>query len=705
MTFDPEKIGESRIEYNRENLTGRCNVLKKFNRVFDYRFTPLLLLILTIVSFGLFANSIGLMMDDWYITWFSKTFGAAQFTSYFALDRPLMGYYFTAAFTLLGGSVSPLVWQIFGVFLRWLCAYAFWGMLNTIWPSAKRQNTWVALLAAVFPGFIQHWIVVVYSFFYACLAGFLFSITLLVKALRDRKHFWIYYPLSLILAFYCVAGSEFFYGLEVLRLAVIWVIISKETQGFWPRLWRSLKYYAAYLVVFLTFAIWRLFFFTSVNHKVTIIDQLKSSPLSTILDAIRQVYQSAYYALVGTWTQTLDATNYPSNGIKIWVILALIVFTFIGVFFWMKKNANPSKTEDDQTHWSKQAFWVSTFSLVFVMLPFWAAGLSVANQYPNDRFLLAYLPVACLWLVAFIEIISQNRSRVASILLSLLVASSLGFQFTQGLHYRNLWTQQANLYWQLVWRMPGIKPNTTVMSWTLPYREFYSDQALSAELNWTYGGKIGADRVVPYKYALLESNNQKVFKDLIPNVDFTDDFRTYTFKGNTSQSILVFYDGANCLRVMDATLTPPTGLIDFYTPGMLDAAELSDPALILQQDQANPPVNVVGSEPAHGWCYYFEKAELARQYGDYPGTIDLLKEAQSKGFEPLVPTEWYPFLDAYLNLEKMEKALTISQDVLSTNSKVYETGVCNIWQNYRATLTDPGAIGPVEDAMKSLSCK
>lgn len=680
-------------------------MLKKFDRAFNYRFTPILLLFLTIISFGLFANSIGLMMDDWYIAWFSKTFGAAQFTSYFALDRPLMGYYFTAAFTLLGGSVSPLVWQIFGVILRWLCAYALWGMLNTIWPDAKRQNTWVALLAAVFPGFIQHWIVVVYSFFYACLAGFLFSITLLVKALRNRKRFWIYYPLSLILAFYCVAGSEFFYGLEVLRLAVIWIIVASETKEFWLRVWRSLKYYAAYLVMFVAFAVWRLFFFTSVNHKVTIIDQLKSSPLTTMLDAVRQVVQSAYYALIGTWTQTLDAGNYPTGGVKPWVILALVILTFTGVFLWMKKSTRSAEDAEKQSNWSKQAFWVSTFSLVFVILPFWAAGLSVANQYPNDRFLLAFLPVACLWVVAFIEIISQNRGRVAAILLSLLVATSLGFQFTQGLRYRNLWSQQANLYWQLTWRMPGIEPNTTVMAWTLPYRDYYSDQALSAELNWTYGGQIGADRKVPYKFALLQSNDKDVFKNLIPGVDFTDDFRTYTFNGNTSKSILVFYDGANCLRVMDATLTPPPGLIDFYTPGMLDAAELSDPGLILQQNQANPPVNVVGSEPAHGWCYYFEKAELARQYGDYQGTIDLLKEAQSMGFEPVIPTEWYPFLDAYLNLGKTEKALTVSQDVLSTGSKVYETGVCNLWQNYRNSLTDPKAIETVDSAMKSLSCK
>jgi len=47
-----------------------------------------------------------------------------------------------------------------------------------------------------------------------------------------------------------------------------------------------------------------------------------------------------------------------------------------------------------------------------------------------------------------------------------------------------------------------------------------------------------------------------------------------------------------------------------------DSLYLSDLKLI----EANPstaamPPNVTGIEPKHGWCYYFEKADLARQQG------------------------------------------------------------------------------------------
>ena len=108
---------------------------KAFRWLDDYRFTPLILLVLTILSYGLFSRSMGFFMDDWYVIWFGKTFGAAQFPVYYALDRPFMGYFYVIASTLLGKSESPLVWQIFSLVLRWLCSYTLWGMLNAIWPE------------------------------------------------------------------------------------------------------------------------------------------------------------------------------------------------------------------------------------------------------------------------------------------------------------------------------------------------------------------------------------------------------------------------------------------------------------------------------------------------------------------------------------------------------------------------------------------
>jgi len=189
------------------------------------KFTPWLLLLLTIISFGLLIPFMGYFMDDWYLIWFKHTFGALQYPAYFALDRPLMGYFYVIANALLFNSESPLVWHIFGLLTRWVCTLALWQFLNTLWPRNLKQNTWVALLAAVFPGFIQHWIIVVYSFFYVCLAGLFFSFTLMIRAIRDRNHFWFNYILSILIGFYSFAAAEFYSGLELIRPVILWILL------------------------------------------------------------------------------------------------------------------------------------------------------------------------------------------------------------------------------------------------------------------------------------------------------------------------------------------------------------------------------------------------------------------------------------------------------------------------------------------------
>jgi hypothetical protein len=47
------------------------------------------------------------------------------------------------------------------------------------------------------------------------------------------------------------------------------------------------------------------------------------------------------------------------------------------------------------------------------------------------------------------------------------------------------------------------------------------------------------------------------------------------------------------------------------------------------------------------WCYYYEKADLARQRGDWEEVLSLGAQALEKGFAPQDKIEWLPFLQAY----------------------------------------------------------
>jgi hypothetical protein len=59
------------------------------------------------------------------------------------------------------------------------------------------------------------------------------------------------------------------------------------------------------------------------------------------------------------------------------------------------------------------------------------------------------------------------------------------------------------------------------------------------------------------------------------------------------------------------------------------------------------PVSVFGPEPSRNWCYFYEKADLARQQEDWAAIAKIGKEATQLGLQPNDQIEWMPFLQAY----------------------------------------------------------
>jgi hypothetical protein len=79
------------------------------------------------------------------------------------------------------------------------------------------------------------------------------------------------------------------------------------------------------------------------------------------------------------------------------------------------------------------------------------------------------------------------------------------------------------------------------------------------------------------------------------------------------------------------------------------------------------PEHLFGAEPAHGWCYYYERADLARQLGDWAEVTRLGAEAAQKGLAASDPIEWIPFLQAHVLLGDVN-ALTNLADELKSNA-------------------------------------
>ena len=68
------------------------------------------------------------------------------------------------------------------------------------------------------------------------------------------------------------------------------------------------------------------------------------------------------------------------------------------------------------------------------------------------------------------------------------------------------------------------------------------------------------------------------------------------------------------------------------------------------------PAQYFGSEPRRTWCYYYEKADLARQMGDWQQVAVLGDVAIEAGFAPKDDSEWLPFVEGYAAVGRCDDA-------------------------------------------------
>jgi hypothetical protein len=91
-----------------------------------------------------------------------------------------------------------------------------------------------------------------------------------------------------------------------------------------------------------------------------------------------------------------------------------------------------------------------------------------------------------------------------------------------------------------------------------------------------------------------------------------------------------------------------------------------------------------GKEPAHEWCYYYTKAELARQVGDWETVVELGNQARAQGFVPGDALEWLPFIEGYVVTGEYQSARDLSILAYQDDSRPRK-GLCYTWKRIQAS--------------------
>jgi hypothetical protein len=97
---------------------------------------------------------------------------------------------------------------------------------------------------------------------------------------------------------------------------------------------------------------------------------------------------------------------------------------------------------------------------------------------------------------------------------------------------------------------------------------------------------------------------------------------------------------------------------------------------------------IFGKEPPHDWCYYFQKAGLARQFKDWSQISRLGDEAHKLGFGPNNPQEWLPFIDGYARAGRWQDAVDSTLHVRQVN-RFLSPRLCQLWEHILSDTPPP----------------
>jgi hypothetical protein len=111
-------------------------------------------------------------------------------------------------------------------------------------------------------------------------------------------------------------------------------------------------------------------------------------------------------------------------------------------------------------------------------------------------------------------------------------------------------------------------------------------------------------------------------------------------------------------------------------------------------------------EPVHGWCYYFEKADLARQLGNWEEIAKLGDTAFKLEDHPNNPVERFVFIEGYAHTGEWERALKLSRDSYQVSKGYVGPLLCRLWERIEMETIDNTERDEALSEVKSiLACK
>lgn len=644
------------------------------------------LALLTLAAYGLLIPFTGFYWDDWPFAWIAKFIGPAEFVPAFIPFRPFLGPIFYLTTSLI--PPYPIYWQIFALFIRFGMGLSFWWSFKQLWPQKKQMLFVASMFFIVFPGYSQHWVALTHInqelipfIFYLLSFGFTF------KALQSDRPA-AYAVIALLLQICGIYPTEYFFPLEIARFLLLFFFFFDG--NFLTRFSSTLKAWWAYLLVWISNALWLVYYYRFGPYNSYQAGSVEFSGASGFMfEVLDTLWKACFYI----WVQIIPLLAKSITAPASLITIGIIVVSFAVLFRLIPRILNDGESKT----FALSLIVTGLIVILFGRIPSLAAGLPLRLQTGYDRFMVSMM-IGCIFFAIGVIELGVMNSKIRGTIYILIVALGIGQQFYTANVFRRDWEKQKEVYWQLTSRIPALEPNTVLLTYQLP-TEYEPDLAYTAPINWMYAPDFSMPQDLPYALIFTEKRiGGSTLPSLDPDSPILVIYRTTSFKGSTSQAVVIHMPVNGCLRVLD----PERGDLEIYSKSpdeLTKAIPLSKPSLIIPNPQTPAKPLFLSEERPVNWCAYFTKAELAHQLGNYDETISLLDEAVEFGFQPEDLNEWLIYIDALAMTGDLASAEEKAVEVLEQDPRM-KRGACVVWEQLESKEVESA-----EKIVQSFSCR
>jgi hypothetical protein len=665
-------------------------MLKKVK--FTERSLPFAIIAAGILAFGLQLPSLGLFQDDWHFVHYGSAAGAQGMVEFLTMDgRPTAAWVYALGYPLLG--FAPLCWQILSLTLRLATVILVWLVLKTLWPERTRTNLSAAFFFLLYPFFTLQPQAVVYTEHWTAFALFAASLLLMLRAIQQPKRWLPYTALAILAATLHLFTVEYFVGLELLRPLAAWMMLTKEeTRG--KRLQHAALTWLPYLLILLLFLVWRTVVLGGLGLRN---NPMEAFSFQTMLVTLQNIGADIALVLVSSWFKLIDPAALELNRARNLFVLAITVVGALAAFFYSRVF---NKDDSAETRMHSYALG-GGLAFLLGLAPAYAANFIIHLKLEpwNGRFALAALPGAAMILsLVFESIFTSARTR--RIMFAILIGLLIGWHNHVAFDFKTSWEKQVKLYEQLTWRAPFIEPGTAIIT-DQEILGYMGDYPTSFAFNTIYDTK--SLRPSPYWFFAMSENLGTDADSLVSGVELTAKKYASTFVGDSRDSLIIVFEPEKdqCLWILRPEDAAYRGLL----PQIKTAAQVSNLSRIHDQPQTDFALfRTIVPEERGTWCFHYQRADLARQMGDWEQVIFMWELAQRGGYSPAHGFEYIPFIQAYAYEGdwKTAFALTKQSNRVSANMK---TILCPVWEELLISTSVSPERGPAfDDANKLLGC-